>query len=422
MMKALCAVLCLILAGQLDAGPVSGSEAGDIDVIIASSDPQTYIQAIENGEFSGAQAELLRGKLAAMLNRGEEAESRLSDVLVDEAVPPHLRRAAGLTLAGVRLRAGAYGGSADAFDAASAADGEALEPLERQARDFAAALRDEPPMGREALVAASVSVRRDMAGLPRTRVRVNGRRQEMVLDTGAAFSTVTESTAERLGLRMLEAEITVGSSVDEAVASRLAVAERLDFGGVIFHNVVFIVLPDSALSFAGGVYRIPAILGLPVFAQLERLRMTPDGRRETLQFEPSPGSEQPPNMVLEGMRPVALVAAGEGEAPLRLLIDTGARSTLLHHSAEEVIAELFQTVSAAPTRYAGAGGVVRDEDALSLPVLPLMIAGQRVTLEDVRVVSRQQGRLHGLLGQDVLRARQGYLIDFIAMRLELLDD
>ncbi|KAA5804088.1 hypothetical protein F1654_09955 [Alkalicaulis satelles] len=421
MLRVLCAAACLVLVQGADAGARSGPQGADFETVIASGDPAVYAQAIASDAYSGPQADLLRGALAAMLNRDGEAETRLAALKRDETLAPSLRREASLTLAGVRLRAGDYAASVIAYDAAEAASGEALEPGQRQARDLAAALRDEPAMTREALIPGSVSMRRDRAGLPRARVQVNGRRQDMVIDTGAAFSTVTESTAERLGVRMLDSDISVGSSVEESVPGRLGVANQLDFGGVIFHNVVFIVLPDEALSFAGGAYRIPAILGLPVLARLERLRITPDGRRETLDFELSTGGGPPPNMVMEGLRPVLLARVEASEGRLRLMIDTGARATLLYLSAGEAIPGLLHGVEASPTRLGGAGGVRVDEDAMSLPRLTLLVADQSVTLEDVRMLSHQQSGLHGLLGQDVLRARSGYLIDFTAMRLELLD-
>ncbi|MCC5995115.1 MAG: aspartyl protease family protein [Oceanicaulis sp.] len=392
----------------------------DLDAVIDSGDPAAFAAFAEHPETPEAEARLARGALAALRGQDSQAETLLSAALANEALSPAHRRAAGLTLAGVRMRAADYAGAAAAFDAAEAADGEPLESSQRQARDFVYALRAEPPITRGPLTPGSVSARRDMASLPRAQVRVNGRRQEAVLDTAAAFSTVRQSTAARLGLRMLEAEVSVGAATEDAVPARLAVADELDFGGVSFRNVVFIVLPDEALSFAGGLYVIDALVGFPVLSRLERLTVETGGRRDLVNFGPSEAQAETPNLMLEGLRPILLAGAADAEGTLRLLVDSGARSTLLNTDAAEAFPALVETARRRRTTVAGAGGTQTQDDALSIPSLVLTIGGTPVTLSDVRVLTGGRGARHGTLGQDAMRAHGGYVLDFRAMRMELL--
>lgn len=92
----------------------------------------------------------------------------------------------------------------------------------------------------------------DAAGLTRVAVGAGSRSEAMVLDTGANLSVLSASTARRLGARLLAGAAAVGSSTKAAVATRVAIVPRLTIGGVIFANVVFLVLDDAQLNFPGG--------------------------------------------------------------------------------------------------------------------------------------------------------------------------
>jgi hypothetical protein len=320
----------------------------------------------------------------------------------------------------VKLRTGDFAGAADALQAA-----DAISPLDapaRQAMAFADALRGAPRITREDMETGRIPLSRDMAELPRAEASINGRAQEAVLDTGAAYSTVTESTAEKLGLAIFDGEVSVGAAAVEAVASRLALADEVELGGARFRNVIFIVVPDDALSFADGLYTIDAIIGFPVLARLERLVFEANADGEWLAYGPSQGAGAG-NLFLEGLSPMVLVEAEQAGEPLRLMLDTGARVTNLSRRALEAHPALSAAAVARAGSVGGAGGSAVEEDALAIPSLTLRIAGVPVTLSEVMVFSSgEAGRRHGLLGQDVLRAGKGYVIDFAAMSFELLPD
>ncbi len=79
-------------------------------------------------------------------------------------------------------------------------------------------------------------------------VTINGVPGIYTLDTGAGYSTVSESEAGRVGMRVLEiAAIPVaGFTGATAPVAKVAVAESLELGRIHFRNVPFLVLPDSA--------------------------------------------------------------------------------------------------------------------------------------------------------------------------------
>src|SRR5262249_32603262 len=142
-----------------------------------------------------------------------------------------------------------------------------MEAAIEQTRAFAAALAGVAPMQATVPASGAAPLTRDMAGIMHADFASNGVTLSAVLDTGAGFSTITETNAARLGLHRLDAAVTVGNAAQQDIATHLAVADRLQFAGAEYRNVVFIVVPDAALSFAGGAYKIEAIVGFPVLMQ-----------------------------------------------------------------------------------------------------------------------------------------------------------
>ncbi|HET6990317.1 MAG TPA: retropepsin-like aspartic protease, partial [Bacteroidia bacterium] len=113
-----------------------------------------------------------------------------------------------------------------------------------------------------------IKFKRDISSLIRIPVSMNNETGNFILDTGANLSTLSESEAKKMGVKILDVNFDVTSSSRSAVQSKLGVANKLEIGNVIFRNVVFIVLPDKSLSFLGGIYKIKGIIGLPVIAAL----------------------------------------------------------------------------------------------------------------------------------------------------------
>ena len=71
--------------------------------------------------------------------------------------------------------------------------------------------------------------------------KFNGEEQEVVFDTGASVNVASVEAAERLGLKMLDAE-SEAQGVGGVQQGRYAVAERIDLGNATLHNVPFYVI------------------------------------------------------------------------------------------------------------------------------------------------------------------------------------
>lgn len=410
----------VFMAGVLAVASAQAAPVADLSDALEAGTPAAFAEALQ-GSLTAPERQLARGLHAALSGRDGEAARHLTAAMADEALSPALRRRAAEALAGVLLRAEDFDGAARAFDVADSF--EALDEAAAQARAFVEPLRALPGISRGPLEPACTAITKDLAGLPRAGLGIGGQEQDAIVDTGAAFSTVMASAAERLGIRPVEGDVSVGSAAADAVQSGLGVADSLEIGGAVFRDVVFIVLPDEALTFAGGAYTIEMILGMPVLMRLERLTFEAGEAGSSLCFEPSAGSSAlPGNLYLQALAPIILAEAEGADKPLHLLLDTGAQQTNLSLQAIERHPELARGAAASALTFGGAGGFVTDADAIELESLTFYIGERPVTLGGVTAVSQgTAGRRDGILGQDALSAGRGFRIDFKALTLEILE-
>lgn len=252
----------------------------------------------------------------------------------------------------------------------------------------------------------------DAAGLTRVAVGAGSRSEAMVLDTGANLSVLSASTARRLGARLLAGAAAVGSSTKAAVATRVAIVPRLTIGGVIFANVVFLVLDDAQLNFPGG-YRIDGIVGLPVFRQAGGMWLS---RRGMLMLVP-PRSDAAASTALWASGSTLVVAAKVTNRPVSLHLDTGANRTVFNARFAQRYPALARSEATRKVRRGGAGGT-EDRTVSILPRVELQLGQWATTLADVEldrdVATAKDARL-GVLGQDVLARADWWGLDFRTM-------
>ncbi|MGD9770022.1 MAG: TIGR02281 family clan AA aspartic protease, partial [Pseudolabrys sp.] len=95
----------------------------------------------------------------------------------------------------------------------------------------------------------SVVLRRGNGGHFWTDARVDGRRIEFVVDTGASTISLRESDAARLGLRPASRDYTVKVNTANGISRAAPVLlRRVEIGDVTVRDVSALVHPDSALS------------------------------------------------------------------------------------------------------------------------------------------------------------------------------
>ena len=109
----------------------------------------------------------------------------------------------------------------------------------------------------------SHTIARDQRGHFTTDGRVEGRRIDFMVDTGASVIALTESSAARVGIRPsrsdFNAPVSTANGVVKAARARL---ESVDIGGLEVRDVQAMILPDDVLS--------ENLLGLSYLSRLKR--------------------------------------------------------------------------------------------------------------------------------------------------------
>lgn len=394
------------------------ADDGRVPVAVEGNDPVALEQLLRAPGLSRAEQLLVNGALAAMRFDDETAIAVLSQAAASSELSPRERRQTLSMLGGVHLRASNYAAAIRALDAAAAAGDTSQTDDERlsskQTRDVANALRAELPQIHEPPRYGAIAIIRDVAGLARAQGSVNEQVQEFVLDTGAGYSTVTRSTAAKLGLRLLADRVSVGSTALKSVPSQLGIADELRIAGNRFRNVVFLVLDDSALSFANGAYKIDAILGFPVLARLGRIEFARNGDAEELRVAQSAAPPRMRDLYLDMLRPMVLVDI-ERAGRVRMLLDSGARRSALSSLFGSTYPALLANAKHSSKTIGGAGGT-KKIDVRTLEDVTIVVDGQRRKVDAIDVeVSDEKELEHGMIGQDVLRADGGFALDFNTM-------
>jgi predicted aspartyl protease len=315
-----------------------------------------------------------------------------------------------------------YGAAADALrrlerqDAAAmtAADLDDLR-ADIQVRDL---LRTAPPQHAIVPRPFAVPMRRDSIGLLETPIRAGSDSSWWIVDTGANLSTITESTAHRLGLRLSRDTGRTKGITGDYSSLHVAIIPELRLGPARIQNVAVLVLADSALDIPQVPFQITAILGYPVLEALDRIAIAPD----SLQVRPHPAGTptQNSNLYLEELSPLVAVSV---DGVVRLYhFDSGADQSSL--SVAFCLAYPKRMAAAAPhtIEIGGAGGAKRFS-GYQLTRLPMTIGGTTTVLDSVFVFRQETGSafdpLLGNLGQDIVGPSGGFTIDFRAMTLQL---
>jgi hypothetical protein len=244
-------------------------------------------------------------------------------------------------------------------------------------------------------------------------VDVNGRRSQLIFDTGANWSTISAGEAERLNIKPRESDAYVRGLTGKKNPLRLAVASDLQIGRAHVQHVIFLVLPDNALFVGPLKYQIQGIIGLPVLRALRRVGLAANG---DLRIEPGRTATGTPNLFFDGKS--AIVEVRHGNRRVQMFLDTGANASALYPSFRTTLTKDEIDALTVKDEQAGEVLVRRTE---SVANVRLFIVGRGVDLSDISLLTTVPDRdaryRDGLLGIDALRG--GFTLDFRAMQLRL---
>ncbi|HEU4716546.1 MAG TPA: retropepsin-like aspartic protease [Bacteroidia bacterium] len=285
----------------------------------------------------------------------------------------------------------------------------------REAGDLSALLKDIDPMTVERNGDFSLDYKRDITNLIRIPVQINGHANDYVMDTGANFSAITETQAQEMGLDVRSGNFSITSSSRSSVQARMGVAKEVVIGNAKFRNVVFIVLPDNSLRFAGGLYKINGIIGLPVLAALGELHIF----RKKIVFpvaqEEGPGI----NLGFYGNTSFIDLSFFNDHSPF--IFDTGAATSVFGPVALHKFSDALYTTGHGKdktARIGGAGGVQKVH-IIRCKNVAYEGGGKSGTLKMVTVQvdgnTAAFGMFSGIAGEDILMQWNEVVINYRKM-------
>ncbi|MFK2879055.1 retropepsin-like aspartic protease family protein [Rhodanobacter hydrolyticus] len=409
----------------VQASPMPPEPVASVESMLAAPAQEIFALRTALPQIEPPLALLARARVAAARLDGRRSAQLVEQFLATgEASDPRQRAIAWEIAADAAFADGDYARAAKAAQqlqaalVASRADA-AEQAGAAQTAAMAVQLAALPMQQKVAYQPKAEPVRRDKVGLPRATASIDGRVQEVVLDTGANLSVLSLSTARRLGLHLQQGGASVGSSSRDAVAVRLGLADTLSFAGLTLHDVPFLVLDDAQLAMpVPGGYRIDAILGFPVLRALQRFRITAAGRLEPSLSTANPAAAETGNLLMVGNDMYVQANVG-GASSIAMHLDSGAASSALSAGFARRHAALLKGLPSRRAHVAGAGGAVERRTTI-WPAVQVSVGDRATTLARMDVeLAGDADTAPNVLGEDVLGAFEWWSVDFGRMRLEL---
>lgn len=238
--------------------------------------------------------------------------------------------------------------------------------------------------------------------------------ENFIFDTGAS-NIVTESSARRLGIRILESEASIEGAVGKKVQSKVGLADKLWIGDLMFENVVFKVMPDELLTFPAANYVIHGIIGFPVMNQMKEIEIY---KNKNINVIANPQKGNLCNLFLDNTLPIVQFEANSDT--VLFVLDTGANTSKFsskYFAAHNT--EIKEKATSNTIRREGIGGTA-DNNVHELKNIPLKIGGQKMTVPTIIVLTDELSYLtnyDGHLGQDILMSFNKLTLNFKEMSL-----
>ncbi|MCS3797014.1 aspartyl protease family protein [Niastella sp. OAS944] len=288
-------------------------------------------------------------------------------------------------------------------------------------------LQNVPPQTTTIDSETQIAYRGDLAGLMNIPVSFADSTYYFVFDTGANLSVITESYARKSNLRMLNVKFKVRAITGLQVHASLGIADELKLGNISVKNAVFMVFPDSALSFARGVYTIKGIIGFPIIEQLQEVRISKNNRKAaesggTMTIPQTAVDRNIRNFGVDELLPVITVAYNTDT--LAFTFDTGAQFTFLNEPFYHQYKKLIDTAGKSMDMQIGGAGGITKTKAYRLQTVEINVAGQPALIKDVSVkttsTTPKDKLYYGNFGQDIMNQFKEMVINFKYMYVDFV--
>ena len=187
---------------------------------------------------------------------------------------------------------------------------------------------------------------------------------------------------------------------------KLAVADSLKVGEIVYHNPIFMVAPpDEDLD---SVFTFDGVLGYHFIRDVGEVIIDNESGAFVFPYQISDGA---PNMFLSSNTPIVRIEY-EGK-PFDMVFDTGNVKSNLGNEFAQMFPEALSGLPEHESRFGGFGGVSKTK-AVTLPEFCFSLSGQPVTLHDTEVWMESSGSqlFYSSLGADFVLAFKRLIINY----------
>jgi hypothetical protein len=255
-----------------------------------------------------------------------------------------------------------------------------------------------------------IPLKRDIANYQNISVLLQNDSIDFLFDTGANFSAIIESVAKKYGVKILGGKVNVGTSTGKEVEGQMGLL-NFKLGNIEIKNAVFIVFPDSVLTFANGQYIIKGVIGFPVMYALREFSFKDDKFMIVPQKSDKTGNR---NLAFFGQYLMIMVTYQKDTLPF--IFDSGASGTELsslfyNKYKNEIVGKCRKE----KVTNGGAGGYVQDEVYI-IDSTDLAAGNSQFKLNSLRIhpkdLNEDMKYVYGNFGQD-------YVNKFSEMKINL---
>lgn len=237
-------------------------------------------------------------------------------------------------------------------------------------------------------------------------VEVNGITKNYIFDTGCSFGNfVSEKYAKETNLKIVADSIPVSGM--EIGFVKLATADSIKIGELVYHNPVFMVAPPD--NEVDSVFAFDGVLGYHFIRDAKEIIIDNEAGQFVFPHKPSDGES---NMYLSSNTPQVRISYN-GQ-PFDLIFDTGNVKSDLGNKFTKTFPDAIDGLAEKITSRGGFGGISQTK-AVVLPEFHFEVAGSTVTLHDTEVIKNTESSsqlFSGSLGADFVLSFKRLVINY----------
>lgn len=248
-------------------------------------------------------------------------------------------------------------------------------------------------------------------------VTIKGKQYNFIFDTGAGTTTVSESFAKEIGLRVVNNSYPV-SGVEEIMGKCGTIAE-IQVGDIIFKNPMIAIIPPNPS--VDTLFRIDAILGMDFIKSIGEVQIFINDKKIVFPKKITALPKTGVNMLIDNRQPY--IKAYSKKERLIFHLDTGNADAGLYNNYYQKHKNEVETRATKDTISSAGVGGVRDVYGYKLPSLSLKVGNTNFKLKNISVSTEDlisfQKYEDGSLGMDFFTLFKQVTINFNEMFVEV---